>query len=86
MKAMTGSLNDRPVTLSHRQFECARDKGEAYWLYVVEHAGADDGARIVRIHDPVGKIRSFTFDRGWLDVAAVEGAGDMASEEEDRGE
>ena len=33
----------------HTQFECAREHGEAYWLYVVEHAGDEDpGSRLVR--------------------------------------
>ncbi|MCZ3100085.1 DUF3883 domain-containing protein, partial [Acinetobacter baumannii] len=38
VKSMTGTLEDRPVGLSHTQFEFAREKGDAYWLYVVEHA------------------------------------------------
>jgi hypothetical protein len=42
--------------------------GAAYRLYVVEHAGQHDG-RIVRIQDPAGKARTFTFDHGWLSVA-----------------
>jgi hypothetical protein len=71
VKAMTGCLHDRPVGLSHTQFRCAQEYGEAYWLYVMEHAG-DGNARIVRIRDPVGKARTFTFDRGWLDVADVD--------------
>ena len=71
VKAMTGSLRDRPVGLSHTQFDCAREHGQAYWLYVVERAGAKD-ARIVRIQDPAGKARTFTFDHGWLDIAAVD--------------
>jgi len=71
VKAMTGSLHDRPVGLSHTQFDCAREHGQAYWLYVVERAGAKD-ARIVRIQDPAGKARTFTFDHGWLDIAAVD--------------
>lgn len=74
VKAMTGSLNDRPVGVSHTQFDCARDHSEAYWLYVVEHAGDDHSARIVRIQNPQGKARTFTFDRGWIDVAEVDGA------------
>jgi len=53
------------------QFECARAHGNAYWLYAVERA-ASDQARIVRIQDPAGKARTFTFDQGWLDVAEVE--------------
>ena len=76
VKAMTGSLDDRPVGLSRTQFECAREHREKYWLYAVEHAGTA-GARIVRIQDPVGKARTFTFDHGWLDVAEV----DPSSEE-----
>ena len=71
VKAMTGSLDDRPVGLSRPQFECACKRGVNYWLYVVERTG-DENARIVRIQDPVGKARTFTFDRGWLDIAAVD--------------
>ena len=71
VKAMTGSLRDRPVGLSHTQFDCAREHGEAFWLYVVERAGAKD-ARVVRIQNPAGKVRTFTFDHGWLDIATVD--------------
>jgi len=71
VKAMTGSLNNRPVGLSHTQFEWAGEHGEACWLYVVECAGTER-ARIVRIQDPAGKARTFTFDHGWLDVAEID--------------
>jgi hypothetical protein len=71
VKAMTGSLRDRPVGISRTQFDCAQKRGDAYWLYVVERAGETD-ARIVRIQDPAGKARTFTFDRGWLDIADVD--------------
>jgi hypothetical protein len=71
VKAMTGTLDDRPVGMSHIQFEYAREHGRDYWLYVVEHAG-DESARIVRVQDPAGKARTFTFDSGWLDVANVD--------------
>ncbi len=69
VKAMKGSLQDRPVGLSRTQFSCARKNGESYWLYVVEHADDDREARIVRIQDPAGRARTFTFDRGWLDIS-----------------
>ena len=45
--------------------------GDAYWLYVVERAGMDS-ARIVRIQDPAGNVRTFTFDHGWLDIAELD--------------
>lgn len=84
VKSMTGSLHDRPVGLSRKQFEWACEKGEAYWLYVVEHAGTSEGARIVRVQDPAGKARTFTFDHGWLDVAEVHGAAGVDAGVEDR--
>ncbi len=71
IKAMSGSLEDRPVGLSHTQFKCACDHGENYWLYVVEHAG-NERSRIVKIQDPAGKARTFTFDRGWINVAITD--------------
>ena len=70
VKAMTGSLHDHPVGVSHTQFKYAQEEGDAYWLYVVERAG-DKSARIVRIQDPAGKAKTFTFDKGWLSVAEV---------------
>lgn len=72
VKSMTGSLRDRPVGLSHTQFDCAREKGEAYWLYVVEHATDPAQARVLRIQNPVGHARTFTFDRGWSEIAQTE--------------
>ena len=68
VKAMTGTLQDRPVGLSRTQFEFAQECGDAYWLYVVERAGTDE-ANIVRIQDPAGKAMTFTFDHGWRAVA-----------------
>ena len=77
VKAMKGRLADRPVGLSHTQFEWAREHREAFWLYVVECAGTEK-ARVVRIQNPAGKARTFTFDHGWLDIAETD------SEEEPR--
>lgn len=75
VKAMTGTLKNRPVGLSRAQFECAREHGADYWLYVVEHAN-DKSARIVRIQDPAGKARTFTFDHGWINIAELDCATD----------
>jgi hypothetical protein len=80
VKAMTGNLYDRPVGLSHTQFACAEERGESYWLYVVEHAG-NSSARIVRIQDPAGKTRTFTLDHGWLSVAEISESDDSETEQ-----
>lgn len=72
VKSMTGTLKDRPVGLSHTQFDCAREKGDAYWLYVVEHATDLAQARVLRIQNPVGRARTFTFDHGWCEIARTD--------------
>lgn len=72
VKSMTGSLDDRPVGLSRAQFDCARERGAAYWLYVVEHALDPARARVLRIQDPIAHARTFTFDRGWAMIARTE--------------
>ena len=69
VKAMKGTLNDRPVGISRTQFEWAESHRKAFWLYIVENAGASDHERVVRIQDPVGKSQTFTFDHGWISVA-----------------
>lgn len=69
VKSLSGSLDDWPVSVSRTQFDFAREKGAAFWLYVVEHAGDAEQARILEIQDPAGMARTFTFDRGWRDVA-----------------
>jgi hypothetical protein len=69
VKAMTGELVGRPVCLSRTQFDSAWIHGEAFWLYIVERAGDEDLARILRIQDPAGKAKNFAFDQGWRQIA-----------------
>ena len=85
VKAMTGTMQDRPVGLSRRQFEAARAHGSDYWLYVVELAGSSGQGRIVRIQDPAGRARTFTFDHGWLSIAERDETGGTATEEHGEG-
>ncbi len=72
VKSMTGTLEDRPVGLSRAQFDFAFEKGNAYWLYVVEQASDLEQARVLKIQNPVGQAKTFTFDRGWAEVARTE--------------
>lgn len=66
VKAMSGTLQNRPATLSKTQFDLARKREDAYWLYVVENAGDPAQIHIVKIQNPAGKAQTFTFDRGWI--------------------
>lgn len=84
VKAMTRSLENRPVGLSRAQFETAWEHGDRYWLYIVEHAASREEARIVRIQNPVGKARTFTFDHGWLSVAKINNVEETRPHEQSR--
>ena len=79
VKAMTGSLEDRPVGLSSVQFNFARQHGEQYWLYVVEHADDPERARIVKIQNPAGRAGTFTYDKGWISVADIDSGTSVVS-------
>ncbi len=70
VKSMKGSLDDRSATLTRTQFEFAQQKQDDYWLYVVEYTGTPE-AKIVRIQNPAGKAKTFTFDRGWRNGAEM---------------
>ena len=62
-------LGCRPVGISKTQFEWARRHRKNFWLYVVENAGDPGKIGGGADQDPVGKARTFTFDRGWRSVA-----------------
>ena len=71
VKAMSVTMDRRPATMTRAQFEKAQEEREAFWLYVVENAQTDN-PHLVKIHDPAGKGETFTFDKGWLEVAVSE--------------
>ena len=70
VKAMSGTLDNRPASMTKRQFEEAGCLGDAYWLYVVENA-ATDNPRLVKIQNPAGLASTFTFDKGWREIAEI---------------
>jgi hypothetical protein len=70
VKAMRGTLKDRPATMSSTQMNEARRSEENFWLYVVERAGTTE-ARLLKIQNPYRRTGTFTFDHGWEAVAVV---------------
>lgn len=71
VKGMVGTLANHPVGMSKAQFEMALEKGYRYWLYIVENA-TSQAPRILKIQDPAGNARTFTFDAGWSEIALVQ--------------
>jgi len=68
VKSTSGSLEGHQVSLSSKQFEYAQRYGEAYWLYVVEHANDKDKSHIIRIQNPAKKVGTFTSNSVALEI------------------
>ena len=66
VKSMSGSLENRPATMTRTQFHTALELGEKYWLYVVEYADDRERSRIKKIQDPARRVQTFTFNRSWF--------------------
>ena len=69
VKSISSSLEGQSwVRLSPKQFEYAQKYGEAYWLYIVEHADDKDRSRIIRIRNPAEKVGTFISNSVWLEI------------------
>ena len=54
------------VSMTMPQFDCAMEKREQYWLYVVEYAESDE-PKLYRLHDPAGLNANVIIKKGGLD-------------------
>jgi len=77
VKGTDGDWGDLGVGLTKPQFEFARQKGEDFWLYVVERAG-DASPRVHRIRNPAAQITQYRFDGNWARLAEKGSAAERA--------
>ena len=64
VKSLTHNWSESGVALSKTQFEFGKEKGDEYWLYVVE--GTGDGEPVLHcIQNPVELANKFHFDPSW---------------------
>jgi hypothetical protein len=69
VKSLSGDWGARNAAgLTRAQYEFAREKGDQFWLYVVERAAGDD-YQIHRIQDPANQVNQYLFDDGWQELA-----------------
>ena len=69
VKGLGGEWGERGVTMSHMQFDWARQHKDRSWLYVVEFASNPQRQKLWRIQDPASKANKFGFDHGWRDAS-----------------
>jgi hypothetical protein len=76
VKSLSGDWDVDNVKMTHPQFEHAVEKGERYWLYVVERAESKD-YKIHRIQNPASQVMYFVFDYIWQGVEEEEEAAEI---------
>lgn len=65
VKGISGAWDSQsPAMMTHNEFNAAREKGDTYWLYLVEKAESDD-YEIHRIQNPANRAHYYLFDEGW---------------------
>jgi hypothetical protein len=69
VKGLPGVWDRAGVPLTRAELREAQERGERYWLYVVEYALNLEKRVVTRIQDPWGKVDEFRFDDGWRDAA-----------------
>ncbi len=65
VKSLSGTWDSQnPAKLTKMEFKVAKQKGKAFWLYVVERAESED-FNIHKIQDPGNRVDYYLFDHGW---------------------
>ena len=66
----TASLWDstNPAQMHQAQFIEGQERGDSYWLYVVEQVESDDPT-LYCIQNPANRVDTFMFDHGWQPLA-----------------
>jgi hypothetical protein len=68
VKSFTGIWDSQnPAQLTKKEFETAREKGDTFWLYVVENAETEN-FQIHCICNPAQQVDAYLFDHGWLNL------------------
>ncbi len=71
VKGLAGAWGAAGVSMTSRQMREARDRREAYWLYVVEYAGGPS-PKLHRFRNPAALIDSYHLDEKWREVRAAD--------------
>ncbi len=72
VKALTQRWDGRsPARMTHTEFETAIDKGERYWLYIVEEVESETPV-LYCIQNPARQVEHFCYDHGWMKVSTCE--------------
>lgn len=69
VKGQSGAWTEEGVALTPTELMTAQQKGDRYWLCVVEYAQDDKRRQLHLLRNPYGLTQQFRFDVGWKSAA-----------------
>ena len=80
VKGQSAAWTEDGVALTPTELMTAQQKGERYWLCVVEHAHDEKHRALYLLQNPYGLTQQFRFDSGWKSAAISKAAVPMKPE------
>jgi hypothetical protein len=69
VKSLSGYWDSaNPILMTKTEFKMAQEKGDEYWLYIVERATSED-FQIHCIQNPANRAQYYLYDHGWEPLA-----------------
>lgn len=68
VKSMSGFWGEEGVDISYTQIMKAYEKGDSFWLYIVENINSID-RRLYTIQNPAKYVKAFKFNDAWKELA-----------------
>jgi hypothetical protein len=69
VKGQSGAWTEEGVALTPTELMLAQQKGDRYWLCVIEFAHDDKRRQLYLLRNPYGRTQQFRFDVGWKSAA-----------------
>lgn len=82
VKGQSGAWTQEGVALTPTELMTAQQKGDRYWLCVVEYAQDDKRRQLHLLRNPFGLTQQFRFDVGWKSAAESVGSVPLKPEKE----
>lgn len=74
VKGQSAAWTEDGIALTPKELETAQNKGERYWLCIVEHVYDERRRQLYLLRNPYGLTQQFRFDSGWKSAAIRVGA------------
>ena len=72
VKGTAGRWGEMGVGISKNQHKLAEEKGDSFWLYVVDQVNSEHKVKVYPIQNPTNQISYYMFDKNWIQTVVFE--------------